>query len=79
MSDILLNDILGIKNEDLNRVKIRFNLSNKSWDALRFYKENRDTLLVGHFHNVLKGEIDGKYRNTGSRTSQRKTIKIRNR
>lgn len=60
MSDILLNDILGIKNEDLNRVKIRFNLSNKSWDALRFYKENRDTLLVGHFHNVLKGEIDGK-------------------
>lgn len=60
MSDILLNDILGIKNEDLNRVKIRFNLSNKSWDALRFYKENKETLLVGHFHNVLKEEIDGK-------------------
>lgn len=60
MSEIFLNDILGLKEEDLDRVKIRFNLSNKSWDALRFYKENRDTLLVGHFHNVLKGEIDGK-------------------
>ena len=60
MSEILLNDILGIKNEDLNRVKIRFNLSNESWDALRFYKEDRDTLFIGHFHNVLKEEKNGK-------------------
>ena len=59
MSDILLNDILRIKEEDLDRVKIRFNLSNKSYDALKLYQENKEVLLVNNFHNVLETEKDG--------------------
>ncbi|MBO7127718.1 GIY-YIG nuclease family protein [bacterium] len=60
MGDILLNDILRIKEEDLDKVAIRFNLSNKSYDALKLYQDNKDVLLVNNFHNVLKTEKDGK-------------------
>ena len=56
MSDILLNDILQIEDEKLNKVKIRFNLSNKSWDAINLFKENRRKLLIGNYHNVLETE-----------------------
>lgn len=49
MSAIKLNDILHL--EDLDKVKIRLNLSNNKWNALKLYHENRELLLIGHFHN----------------------------
>ena len=60
MSDILLNDILGLK--ELDRVKIKFNLSQKhSWDSLKLFKEEPKKLLIGNFHNVEEGiKKDGK-------------------
>lgn len=62
MSEIFLNDILGLKEEDLNKVKIKFNLSQKhSWDSLKLFKESPRTLLIGNFHNVEEGiKKDGK-------------------
>ncbi len=52
MEKIKLNDILRI--EDLRNVKIRLNLSNNSFDALKLYHENPNLLLAGHFHNSTK-------------------------
>lgn len=52
MEKIKLNDILGLK--DLDKVKIRFNLSNDSWNALKLYHENPNRLLIGNFHNSKK-------------------------
>lgn len=52
MEKIKLNDILRIRN--LDNVKIRLNLSNNSWNALRLYHDNPNQLLVGNFHNSTK-------------------------
>ncbi|MDO4229975.1 MAG: GIY-YIG nuclease family protein [Capnocytophaga sp.] len=49
MDKITLNDILKL--EDLSNVKIRFNLSNDSWNALEHYHNDREKLLIGNFHN----------------------------
>lgn len=52
MKNIKLNDILRLEN--LDNVKIRLNLSNTSWNALKLYHENIELLLIGHFHNSTK-------------------------
>lgn len=52
MEDILLNDILKLK--DLNQVKIRLNLSNNKWNALELFHNDKDRLLTGNFHNSEK-------------------------
>ncbi len=52
MEKIQLNDILRLEN--LGNVKIRLNLSNNSWNALRLYHENPTLLLIGNFHNSTK-------------------------
>ena len=52
MEKIKLNDILKLKT--LDNVKIRFNLSNNSWNALSLYHENPNELLIGNFHNSTK-------------------------
>jgi hypothetical protein len=52
MEKIKLNDILKLK--ALDNVKIRFNLSNNSWNALSLYHENPNELLIGNFHNSTK-------------------------
>jgi hypothetical protein len=51
MSDILLNDILQMDKEELKNVRIRLNLSNNSWNAIQYYHENKEKLLIGNFHN----------------------------
>jgi len=52
MEKIKLNDILRLNN--LDKVKIRFNLSNNSWNALKLYQDNPTLLLIGNFHNSPK-------------------------
>lgn len=52
MNKIKLNDILQLDN--LNSVKIRLNLSNNSWNAIKLYHENPELLLTGNFHNSTK-------------------------
>ena len=52
MENIRLNDILRLEN--LDNVKIRLNLSNSFWNALRLYHDNPTLLLIGHFHNSSK-------------------------
>lgn len=52
MNKIKLNDILKL--DDLSKVKIRLNLSNNSWNALKHYHENPNLLLIGNFHNSEK-------------------------
>lgn len=52
MDKIKLNDILQLDN--LDNVKIRLNLSNNSWNALKLYHENPTQLLIGNFHNSTK-------------------------
>lgn len=47
--EIKLNDILGIN--DLNNVRIRLNLSNKSYDAIDRYHNDFKQMLIGNFHN----------------------------
>lgn len=49
MDKIKLNDILKLSN--LENVKIRLNLSNDSWNALKLYHDNPNLLLIGNFHN----------------------------
>jgi len=44
---IKLNDILRI--QDLSNVKIRFNIEDKNYDPIRFFKKNRDKLMDGEF------------------------------
>lgn len=51
--NILLNDILNIS--ELSNVKIRFNKDNNAnFNPIRLFKENKDALLNGHFHNYNK-------------------------
>lgn len=52
MEKIKLNDILKLDN--LNNIKIRLNISNNSWNALRLYHDNPTLLLIGNFHNSTK-------------------------
>ncbi len=52
MEKIKLNDILKIGN--LENVKIRLNLSNNSWNALKLYHNDPTLLLIGNFHNSTK-------------------------
>lgn len=52
MEKIKLNDILKLEN--LNNIKIRLNISNNSWNALRLYHDNPTLLLIGNFHNSTK-------------------------
>lgn len=52
MEKIKLNEILRL--EDLGNVKIRLNLSNNSWNALKLYYDNPNQLLIGNFHNSEK-------------------------
>lgn len=52
MEKIKLNDILRLEN--LDNVKIRLNLSNNSWNALKLYHDNPNQLLIGNFHNSEK-------------------------
>lgn len=49
---INLNDILNFS--DLRKVKVRFNQSNGSYDPLRFFKEDKKSLLNGQFWNYNK-------------------------
>ncbi len=50
---ILITDIL--KFEDLKNVKIRFNQQNNfDFDPIKFFKEDKQRLLNGHFHNYAK-------------------------
>jgi len=47
---ISLNDLL--KFDNLDNVKIRFNMSNGgSFDPIKLFKEDKQSLLNGHFHN----------------------------
>jgi len=52
---IKLNDILRI--QDLSNVKIRFNIEDKDYDPIRFFKENRDKLMDGQFWNYEKKKV----------------------
>jgi hypothetical protein len=52
MEPIKLNDILKFKS--LEKVKIRLNLSNSSWNALDLYHNDVERLLIGNFHNSEK-------------------------
>lgn len=53
MTSIKLNDILRFEN--LDNVKIRFNLSNNSsWNALNLFHEDPDRLMAGNFGNSAK-------------------------
>jgi hypothetical protein len=52
MRKIKLNDILRLP--ILDKVKIRLNLSNNSWNALKLYHDNPNQLLIGNFHNSEK-------------------------
>ena len=56
MNTIKLNDIL--KFENLNNVKIRFNLMFKgNWNPIEMFKNNEmDTILNGHYHNYSKNK-----------------------
>lgn len=57
MDSIKLNDILKITN--LDNVRIRLNLSNNSWNALRHYHNNPELMLIGNFHNSAdRVEVD---------------------
>jgi len=50
---ISLNDLL--KFDNLDNVKIRFNMSNGgSFEPIRLFKEDKQRLLNGHFHNYSK-------------------------
>ncbi|MBI6118314.1 GIY-YIG nuclease family protein [Salegentibacter maritimus] len=50
---IKLNDILNL--QDLSNVKIRFNKENdKEFDPIKHFKENKQALLNGNFHNYSK-------------------------
>lgn len=49
---ILLNDILNFSEEDLQKIKIRFNKSNNSdFEPIKLFKENKKGLYVGQFWN----------------------------
>jgi hypothetical protein len=52
MEKIKLNDILKLGS--LENVKIRLNLSNNSWNALKLYHSDPTLLLIGNFHNSTK-------------------------
>ncbi len=52
MENIKLNDILRLEN--LDNVKIRLNLSNDTFNALKHYHENSNLLLIGNFQNSTK-------------------------
>lgn len=57
MEKIKLNDILKLEN--LDNVRIRLNLSNKSYNALENYHNNPEGILIGNFHNSAdRIEID---------------------
>ncbi|MBP7139600.1 MAG: hypothetical protein KBA47_01560 [Caldisericia bacterium] len=44
---ILLNDILNFSEEDLQKIKIRFNKSNNSdFEPIKLFKENKKGLYV---------------------------------
>jgi len=48
-----MNDLLKFDNTD--NVKIRFNMSNGgSFDPIKLFKEDKQSLLNGHFHNYSK-------------------------
>lgn len=49
METIKLNDILKIEN--LDNVRIRLNLSNNTWNALKHYHNDPELMLIGNFHN----------------------------
>lgn len=49
MNTIQLNDILKIEN--LDEVRIRLNLTNQSYNALDYYLNNTEKMLIGNFHN----------------------------
>ena len=51
MEKIYLNDILQIDKNELKDVRIRLNLSNNSWNAIKYYHDEPDKLLIGNFHN----------------------------
>lgn len=47
--NIKLNDILQLS--ELDSVRIRLNLSNNKWNALKLYHEDPEMMLIGNFHN----------------------------
>ena len=49
--EIKLNDILKLSDIEIDNVRIRLNLSNNNWNALEYYHNNPELLLIGHFHN----------------------------
>lgn len=49
MSKILLNDILNIPDEEISKVRIKFNIHNGYTDPLELYKENPDKVNVEWF------------------------------
>jgi hypothetical protein len=57
MDCIKLNDILKIAN--LDNVRIRLNLSNNTYNALKHYHNNPELMLIGNFHNSAnRVEVD---------------------
>ncbi len=49
---ILLNDILGLSDDDIKNTKIRLNKNNnEDFEPIKFYKEKNNTLYKGNFWN----------------------------
>jgi hypothetical protein len=55
MKEILLNDILNIKN--LGNVKIRFLIKSKSFDPFQKYRNNKESILEDLFEEKNKKNI----------------------
>lgn len=63
--NIKLNNILQLS--ELDNVRIRLNLSNNKWNALKLYHEDPEMLLIGNFHNSadrIEEDETGQKKNT---------------
>lgn len=53
---ILLNDILGLTEEEVKNTKIRFNKGNADFDPITAFKEEKQRLFDGHFWNPSRSK-----------------------